>query len=268
MLLDIINLRLLDVVDVLLVSILLYFLYNLVKGTVAINILIGIVFVYIIWKLVRVFEMQMLSLIMGQFISVGVLALIIIFQQEIRRFFLIIGTRSFINTNKKNFLYSLFHIEKENSLNVDPIIRACDNMSKSNTGALIVITKQDELKNIVESGEMIDANISQQLIENIFFKNSPLHDGALIITSNRMVSARCVLPVTDNPEFPTSLGLRHRASVGVTEQSDAISVIVSEQTGQISYCKEGKIKRNISSGELKLFLDNEFKEKETEKKNK
>lgn len=252
------SVRFLDIVDIILVATLLYQLYKLVKETVAIKIFFGIISVYLIWKLVRLLEMDLLSEIFGQFISLGVLALIVVFQPEIRRFLLMLGSQNFINRGPRSFWKRLWHLEEQPRLNIPPIVNACEELAQSKTGALIVITRENQLNWYVETGEIIEARISRQLLENIFFKNSPLHDGAVIISNNAIRAARCVLPVSENPEFPESLGLRHRAAVGITEQSDAITLVVSEQTGKISLCKGGEIKRNINGVQLKELLAKEF----------
>ncbi len=253
-----IQIRFLDVIDVLLVAALLYQLYALIKGTGAINIFLGLLTLYLLWWLVRIFEMDLLSAILGQFISVGVLALIIVFQPEIRRFLLMIGTRSFLNKGSQNIIKKFWNFQQDEILNISPIVNAFEHFADNRIGALIVITVQNELGNYVETGQKIDAVISEQLLESIFFKNSPLHDGAVIITDNKIVAARCVLPVSDKDSFPSTLGLRHRAAAGITEQSDAIALVVSEQTGKISWAKEGQIKRNIKPVQLKEMLAREF----------
>lgn len=252
------QIRFLDVIDVLLVAFLLYQLYLLIRGTGALYIFLGILSIYLIWWLVRLFEMELLSAILGQFISVGVLALIIVFQPEIRKFLLLIGTRSIINKGSRNIFRRLWQLEDEGKLNISPIVNACERFAENRTGALIVITKKNDLEFFVETGQPVDARISEPLLESIFYKNNPLHDGAVVITENRIRAARCVLPVSENPNFPSTLGLRHRAAAGITEQSDAVALVVSEQTGRISWCKQGQIKRNIKAVQLKEFLAKEF----------
>jgi diadenylate cyclase len=253
-----IQLRLLDVIDIVLVAILIYYLYKLVSGSGAINIFLGIASIYILWWMVRLFEMELLTEILGQFISVGVLALIIVFQPEIRKFLLIIGTRSFLNKRSRLFFGRLWQMEQTTSLAISEIVAACEELSENRTGALIVLTKENRLETLLETGEMIEAKVSRQLLENIFYKNSPLHDGAVIITNNRIVAARCVLPVSESTYFPAYLGLRHRAAVGISEMSDAIAIVVSEQTGRISWVVNGKMKRNIKPVELKEIMVKEF----------
>ncbi len=251
------SMRLVDIIDIVFVAILFYQLYKLIKGTAAINIFLGIIAIYFLWKIVRLLEMELLSEILGQFISVGVIALIVVFQPEIRRFLLLLGTPSFIRKKNRFMLFKLV-FTKDNSLHVDPIIQACQRMSSDRTGALIVLTKKNELPTFINTGEVIDAGISKSLLETIFFKNSPLHDGAIIITDNRVRAARCILPVSANRNIPIDLGLRHRSAIGITEQSDAISIIVSEQTGNISWCKAGNIKINVTPVQLRNFLEEEF----------
>ncbi len=260
-----IQIRLLDVLDILLVAVLLYQLYALIRGTGAIHIFLGILSIYLLWWLVRIFEMELLTAILGQFISVGVLALIIVFQPEIRKFLLVLGTRSILTKRSRHFFHKLWNTDQRDKLDIPAIVHACERFSESRTGALIVITRQNPLEFFVETGQVLDARISEPLLESVFFKNNPLHDGAVILTDNRIKAARCVLPVSENPTFPATLGLRHRAGAGVTEQSDAIALVVSEQTGRISWCKEGQIKRNLKPLQLKEMLAREFASEGQEK---
>ena len=253
-----INIRFLDIIDIILVAFLLYRLYYLIRGTGAIYIFLGILSIYLLWWMVRIFEMELLSEILGQFMNVGVLALIIVFQPEIRKFLLMIGTRSIINKGSKSFFGKLWQFDDQLSLNISPIVNACENLSQSKTGALIVITKDNNLEYYLETGEILEAKVSEELLENIFYKNSPLHDGAVIITNNKIVAARCVLPVSETPMFPAHLGLRHRAALGITEHSDAIAIVVSEQTGRISWFKDSNMKKNIKPVQLKEHLAKEF----------
>lgn len=252
-----IQIRLLDIVDIVLVAILIYQVYLLIRGTGAMNIFLGILSIYVIWWLVRSFEMELLTAILGQFMSVGVLALIIVFQPEIRRFLLLLGKRSIFNRTSRTFLKGLWQTDSE-QLNIPPIVNAVETFAEQRTGALIVITNENELELFVETGERMDAMISEQLLGSVFYLNSPLHDGAVIITNNRIKAARCVLPVSGVRKLPASMGLRHRAAVGITEQSDAIALVVSEQTGKISWCKGGKIVRNVKPLQLKELLAREF----------
>ncbi len=252
-----IDIRILDILDILLVAILLFELYRLLRGTVAINIFLGIVAVFLIWKVVVALQMELLSQFLGAFISVGFIALIVIFQPEIRQFLLALGTPNFLKKKKGRFLFWNFDLNYEIELEIDTIVLACQRMADAKQGALIVIAKQNDLRQIRETGEILNAQISAQLIENIFYKNSPLHDGAMIICNNEIKAAGCILPVSSNPDIPPRLGLRHRAGIGVTEQSDAIAIVVSEQSGKISFCKEGE-RVAVQPAKLKAMLEEEF----------
>ena len=254
MVLSFIEIKFLDILDILLVALLLYELYNLLKGTVAINIFFGIVAFYLLWKLVTALDMEMLSEIFGAFISVGFIALIVVFQPEIRKFLLMLGTPGFIKKKRHRLLFWKFDMGSAIQLDVDEIIDACRHMSETKTGALIVIANRSGLEQYVETGERIDARISDALLESIFFKNSPLHDGAVIIRNNKIVAARCILPVSSRPDIPGHFGLRHRSAVGLTEQSDAIAIIVSEETGNISYSVGGDLTEKVSSISLKNMI--------------
>jgi uncharacterized protein (TIGR00159 family) len=244
-----------DVIDILLVAYLIYVIYKLVRGTVAINIFIGLMAVYFTWKLVGMLQMRMLNEILGQFISVGVIALIIVFQQEIRSFLLMLGK---LGSGSRSHGALFRKLSQDTELNTLVIVESCVNMSETLTGALIVITRENPLNEIVETGQIIEAELSTALIESIFYKNNPLHDGALIITDNQIKAARCVLPVTKNPNFPASYGLRHRAAMGLSETTDAFTIIVSEQTGKIAYTDKGELVTNVSPAELKEKLEEEF----------
>lgn len=250
-----ITIRALDVIDVVLVAFLLYQMYMLIRGTVAINIFVGIVLLYIFWLVVRALNMELLSSILGQIIGVGVLALIIVFQQEIRKFLLFIGNR-YINRRRFSFENFFFPKKREKQIlvKVDAIVKACRNMSETRTGALIVIARKSELQFYAESGDIIDADTSTRMIENIFFKNSPLHDGAVIIVNDRILAARCVLPITENINLPPHYGMRHKSAIGITEVTDAIAIVVSEETGKISVASEGMLRYDIGWLELDKYL--------------
>ncbi|HXC04032.1 MAG TPA: diadenylate cyclase CdaA [Bacteroidia bacterium] len=246
----------LDFIDIVLVAILLYQLYQLVRGTVAINILVGVTLFYALWLVVRAMNMRLFSHILGKFIDVGFIALLIVFQQELRRFFIFVGTTNFISRGslaRRFFEWNMTGGKIE--LDIHSIAKACKNMSESHTGALIVITRGSDLKFYANTGDPIDAKVSVRMIESIFYKNSPLHDGALLITDNQLRAARCVLPVTEDPDFPAHLGMRHRAAVGITENSDALAIVVSEQTGEISFAKDGKIVPHLTPDKLKELLE-------------
>lgn len=249
-----ITFRLLDAIDILLVAFLLFELYNLVKGTAAINILTGMVLLYVLWLVVKALDMQLLSSILSRFIDVGVIAIIIVFQQELRRFLLIIGKTEFFNRRNfaKNFL--MLQMDKAEKLDIHPIIKACRHMAGQQTGALIVIQQDTDLGFYAQTGDIIDSNITDALLESIFYKNNPLHDGAVIIEGNKIHAARCVLPSTEKSDFPTSLGMRHRAAVGITEKSDALAIAVSEQTGSVSLAHLGKLYRDLNNEKLASLL--------------
>jgi len=253
-----ISIRFLDILDILLVAFLLYQIYNLIRGTTAINIFIGIFSLYLLWLLVKALNMSLLSSILGQVIGVGVIALLIVFQQEIRRFLLIISTR-YIRSRKFSFdkIFS-FAEKKEEKVNIDAIVNACSNMSAFKTGALIAISKQSDLLSFIRTGDILNADTSSRLLESVFFKNSPLHDGAVIIKEDRIAAARCVLPTSENVDLPPQFGMRHRAALGITEKTDALVVLVSEETGAISFAKEESIETNIGPNRLRQILEKEL----------
>lgn len=250
-----IHFRFLDLIDILLVTIIFYEIYRLVKGTVALNIFMGIFIIFVAWLVVKAMKMELLGSILGQLFGVGVIAIIIVFQQEVRRFLLMLGSRYRANPkfSFENLFSSQFKFASESSLHA--IVDACRQMSLSRTGALIVLARESELGEYVQSGEVIDADISTELIKNIFFKNAPLHDGAVIIRLNRIKAARCILPVSQNLEISPVLGLRHRAAIGITEQTDAYVIVVSEETGRISTANNGILKEEISADELFKILE-------------
>ena len=254
------SLRVLDLVDIILVALLLYQVYILIKGTVAINIFYGIFLFYMTWLLVRAFDMKLLSSILGQFIGIGLVALLIVFQQEIRRFLLMLGTRYF-RRGKFSFDHIFSSSGRSNGeWDFEPLIQAFESMSKMKTGALVAIAKKSELRAFAETGEMLDARISADLIESIFLRESPLHDGGMILVKNRITAARCVFPVTDKPDVPTRLGLRHKAAVGMSENSDSFVLVVSEETGRIAYANQGQLVEKVKSDELRKILPAVFKE--------
>ncbi len=233
------TIRILDVIDILLVAALLYYAYKLVKGTVAINIFIGIVVVYLIWQLTELLKMEMLSTILGQFIGVGMFALIVVFQQEIRKFLLMVGSTNLTRGGGvfKNFQFS--KSDKVLEIDVNAILEACVNMGKTHTGALIVIRRTTSLEFVKASGDVMGIAVNRPIIESVFYKNSTLHDGAMIIEDNMITATRVILPVTQERKIPLRFGLRHRAAVGITEKTDALALVVSEESGDISYVKNG-----------------------------
>ncbi|MDP1623618.1 MAG: diadenylate cyclase CdaA [Bacteroidales bacterium] len=253
------TLRIVDVIDIILFAIIMYEIYNLVKGTAAIRIFIGIIAVYVIWKVVQALQMQLLTEILGQFISVGVIALIVVFQPEIRQVLLMVGDSRIIKSQRKRFFFWRVKLDNPVNLNIDKVVKACQKMADAKTGALIVIAQENELAQYIETGQAVEAKISGVILETIFFKNSPLHDGAVIIVGDQIKAARCILPVSNKPTIPPYYGLRHRAAVGITEKSDAIAIIVSEERGDIAYCFDGKLYEDASPSDLSNFLENQFK---------
>ena len=252
-----IDFSILDIIDILLVAILLFQLYKLIKGTVAIKIFVGILAIYLLWKIVEVLQMKLLSEILGQFIGVGVIAVIIVFQQELRKFLIMIGNTKFFS---KEGIMKFKWVNEENTVkvNINAIVNACQQMASTKTGAIIIITKENSLSSYIDTGELIQAKSSSNLIQNIFFKNSPMHDGAVIITGDKVMAARCILPVIENEAFPSHLGMRHRAAAGITENTDCIAIIVSEERGKISIAKKGELEIDLSSEQLKDTLQEEF----------
>lgn len=245
-----------DFVDILLVAYLLYQSYRLMKDSGSINIFTGILVFIGVWLIVsQVLEMKLLGAIFDKLVSVGVLALIILFQDDIRRFLVTIGSQRqlgrilrFFSGDKK---------EKTDKADIMPIVLACMSMSKGKVGALIVMEKGVSLNDTVRSGDVINANINQRLIENIFFKNSPLHDGAMIIRHKRIEAAGCILPVSHDLNIPKELGLRHRAAMGVSQETDALAIIVSEETGGISVAHKGQFHLRLTAEELERILTKE-----------
>jgi uncharacterized protein (TIGR00159 family) len=242
-----------DFIDILLVAVLLYYTYKVMKSSGSINIFVGIMVFILIWLVVtQVLDMRLLGSLMDKLVSVGVLAIIVIFQEEIRRFLLNLGSRH----NASALVKFLMRNKKSKPMHEDimPIVMACISMSKGKIGALIVIERDFPLDDIIRTGEVIDANINQSLIENIFFKNSPLHDGAMIIHKKRIEAAGCILPVSHNLDIPKELGLRHRAALGMSQESDALCIIVSEERGDISVAHRGQFHLKLNAEQLESFL--------------
>lgn len=240
-----------DALDIFLVAILLYVLYNLIKGTSAVKVFWGFGLIYLIWVVVTTLDLKLLSSIVGKFVNLGIITIIIIFQQEIRKFLLLIGSSQFW---KKH--YSIFTIKEALSAQNNTLIPigilqdACYNMGRNKTGALIVISQKDDLSLYEQSGLPIHAPVTEYMLESIFYKNAPLHDGAVIIKNNIIVAARCILPVSESLEIPPHAGTRHRAALGISEQTDALAIAVSEQTGYISIAQNGKLYYNIPHKEF------------------
>lgn len=257
---DFLKITITDVVDILFVAILIYYIYSLIKNTLAVNLLLGMFIILLFYYVVDALHMNLLSTIINKFMSVGIIALIIIFQPEIRRFLLLIGKNTFLQKNKAwwGYLFGNKEIERDNLARIKPLIDACKSMKKSRTGALIVVVKFYDDQLFANSCEVIDAKISKRLLESIFQKNSPLHDGAVVISENKIKSASCILPLTENDKLPPQFGLRHRAGIGISEHTDAVAVIVSEETGEIAFAKQGRVRMNVSFGELEKLLNKDF----------
>lgn len=252
--LGIFNFGIKDAIDILCVASALYYLYRLMKTSGSLNIFYGILVFVLFWIVVsQVLQMKLLGSIFDKLVSVGVIALIIIFQEEIRRFFLTLGSQRKLSVITRFFI-NRAEEENEEEQSILPIVMACEYMSKNLVGALIILEREMSLTDIIKSGDFIDANVTTRLIENIFFKNSPLHDGAMIIRHDRITAAGCILPVSHDLNIPKELGLRHRAALGITQQSDAIAIIVSEETGGISVAQRGEFKLRLDSSELENFL--------------
>jgi uncharacterized protein (TIGR00159 family) len=249
-----------DIVDILLVALVLYYIYRLMRESRSLNVFIGIMVFVVVWLFVsQVLQMRLLGSILDKLVSVGVIALIVLFQDDIRKFLYNLGAHQ----QMKRFT-SLFSSRgkdkdsKEVKETIMPIVMASMNMSKSKVGALIVIERSVPLDDIVLTGDLIDATINQRLIENVFFKNSPLHDGAMVISKKRIKAAGCILPVSHDLDIPKELGLRHRAAMGISQESDAVAVVVSEETGGISVAVKGNFRLRLSAEELESILTKEL----------
>ena len=248
-----------DIIDIVLVALMLYYIYRLMKESRSLNVFIGIIVFVVVWLFVsQVIEMRLLGSIMDKLVSVGVIGLIVLFQEEIRKFLYSLGTHQRMRSIFKLFANKSGEDIEEDKETIMPIVLACMDMSKNKVGALIVIERAIPLDDIVNTGDLIDARINQRLIENIFFKNSPLHDGAMIISKKRIKSAGCILPVSHSLDIPKDLGLRHRAAMGISQDSDAIAVIVSEETGRISVAIKGEFRLRLSAEELESVLAREM----------
>ena len=256
---DFLDFSFIDILDILLVGLLLFYAYRLVKGTVAINIFIGIVIFYVIWKLTDILNLDVLSNILGKFISVGFFALIVVFQQEIRKFLLLIGSTNF--ASKRSVVrYFNFLNQDQGSLNIDlkTLLSACNKMANEKTGAIIVLERENNLDFLHNTGDEANIELSGQILETIFFKNSPLHDGAVIVKNNFIKATRVVLPVSESASIPSRFGLRHRAAIGISEKTDAVVLVISEQSGKISYIKDGVFCKFKSIDDLMRILNEDL----------
>lgn len=252
--------RIIDLIDILLVAFLLFYLYKLVKGTAAINIIVGILSILVIYGIVDYLGMEMLGLVLSAFVGAGMFALIVVFQQEIRKFLLSVGSANLSSRRRvMRHLKILSRSTKNEHHEVEEIVDACQNMSRTLTGALIVIGRNANLDFVKETGDAMDIQLNAPIIESIFFKNSPLHDGAIVVEDDRITATRTILPVSNNRDIPGRYGLRHRAAIGVTERSDALAVVVSEETGTISFIKDGEFisytNMNDLKNQIRKYLD-------------
>ena len=252
-----------DFIDILLVAMILYYIYRLMRESRSLNVFIGILMFVITWLFVsQVVEMKLLGSILDKLVSVGVIALIVLFQDEIRKFLYNVGAHRRMRAFAKSFTSRDVGEDDKKALKeiIMPIVMASMNMSRGKVGALIVIERAMPLDEIAVTGDQIDSNINQRLIENIFFKNSPLHDGAIIVSKKRIKAAGCILPVSHDMDIPKELGLRHRAAMGVSQESDAVAIVVSEETGGISVAVKGEFHLRLSAEELESILTKELEQ--------
>ena len=248
-----------DIIDIVLVAMILFYIYRLMKESRSLNVFMGILIFVVLWLLVsQVLEMKLLGSIMDKVLSVGVIGLVILFQEDIRKFLYNIGAHQRMQTVRRLFSNNDGRDKEQLKQAIMPIVMACMSMSKKKVGALIVIQRATPLDDIVATGELIDAAINQQLMENIFFKNSPLHDGAMVIASHRIRAAGCILPVSHSQDIPKELGLRHRAALGITHESDCIAIVVSEETGGISVAIRSEFQLRLSAEKLESILTQEM----------
>lgn len=251
----IIPIRVLDIIDIFLVATILFQLYRLIRGTAAFSIFLAIFFFYMFWLIVKALHMELITALLGQVMGVGVLALIIVFQQEVRRFLLVIGNRYIKSSQYSiNKLFSSVKVDKGSPREAEEIVRAAESMSSHKIGALIVIGRNSRLDLYTQGGEILKAVISAEILETVFFKNTPLHDGAVLIEDGKILAARCPLPITDQVSIPSKFGMRHRAAIGISEQTDAIVVVISEESGEISVAENGNVRDNITLNELRNIL--------------
>ena len=249
-----------DIIDILLVAILLYYIYRLMKESRSLNVFMGILVFVVLWLVVaQVLQMRLLGSILDKFVSVGVIVLVVLFQEEIRKFLYNLGAHQRMRTFRRFFSINEKKQDPQKLKQVImPIVMSCMSMSKKKVGALIVIQRTTPLDDIVATGESLDASINQRLIENLFFKNSPLHDGAMIIASDRIKAAGCILPVSHDLNIPKELGLRHRAALGITHESDSIAIVVSEETGGISVAIHSQFQLRLTAEKLESILTQEM----------
>ena len=259
---DFLQMKIVDILDIILLGVIIFLAFRWLRGSSAMSIFVAIVSLYIIRVLVGAFDMRLMSAIMDMILDVGVLALIVIFQPEIGKFLINLGNRYMNNAQGKAIINKILGRKKGANMSaseeVNNITEACRRMSEEKAGALIVITHTNPLEEIISTGDRIDAGIHRRLLMNLFFKNSPLHDGAVVISGDRIVAARCTLPITERTNIPANYGMRHKAAIGITEESDADAIVVSEETGRISFVKNGSVTAINNINELKLLLNTSF----------
>ena len=256
--LDFIDFDIFSVIDIVLVAVLLYYVYKLVRNTVAIKILVGILIILIIWKVTQVLQMELLSSVLGRFFQVGMFGLIVVFQQEIRKFLLMIGSTNIANKNSLFNQFQFFKQEGTSLDHIDVLIKACEKLSKTNTGGLIVLKRGTNLDFVTSTGDQMNIELNQPILQSIFYKNSPLHDGAVVIDEDRIIATRVILPVSNSREIPLRFGLRHRAALGITEKTDALALVISEENGKVSYLKDGEFVIFEDLDELTTKLKNDL----------
>ena len=248
------NIGWIDLLDILTVTLLLFYLYRILRRSRTLYVFVGIVIFLLLWLSSQSLNFKMFGVIMQEFVSAGAVSLVVIFQDEIRKFFYNLGS----NEKVKNFISSLHTEQKENDdknkQKMVPVVMACISLARHKVGALIVLEKEQKLDEYIQSSDVIDANINQRLIENIFFKNSPLHDGAVIISNGRIKATSCILPVSHDYNIPKELGLRHRAALGISQESDALAIVVSEETGRISVAEGGRFHLRLTSEQLEQMI--------------
>ena len=259
-LLGFLGMSLIDVLDILLVALIIFVVFRWIRNSTALNIFLAIIAIYVMVVIVDALGMKLMSALLGTFVDVGVVALIVIFQPEIRHFLFRIGSEMKLSSKGRELLGRILgtHAPKMDSAAIDEVAEACRAMSAEKTGALMVFPHGDSLDYIVGTGDKIDAAISRRLIMNLSFKTSPLHDGAMIIRGGRILAARCTLPITDRSDIPASFGMRHKAAIGISEQTDADVIVVSEETGNVSFVRQGELRHISNMNELKLLLDAAF----------
>jgi diadenylate cyclase len=260
------NFSFIDVIDILLVALLIYLVFIWIRGSAAMNIFVAIILLLFMRMIAAAFNMKLTSALLGAFLDIGVLALIIIFQPEIRHFLMKFGSRYGFRGKGKELVNKLLGFKDQHIGNetINELAEACRSMSQTKTGALVVIQRKESLDFIIETGDQVDALVRRRLIMNIFFKNSPLHDGAMVISGDRIVAARCTLPITSRTDIPPSYGMRHKAAIGISEESDADVVVVSEETGQVSFVRGGVLTPVDNINTLKLLLGDSTEKNATE----